>query len=48
MIITLTLNGEKRTLDVAPHERLLRGLRRSLGTNTAKADAMRSCSMANW
>lgn len=28
MVITLTLNGEKRTLEVAPHERLLRVLRR--------------------
>ena len=28
MMITLTLNGEKRTLEVAPHERLLRVLRR--------------------
>lgn len=29
MHITLTLNGDKRTLDVQPHERLLRALRRA-------------------
>ena len=49
MQITLTINGDERQLEVQPHERLLRVLRREaiwsvkFGDEHGSAGAMRSC-----